>query len=103
MKKNFPLEFFYQVFALIISIIVVHAVYVTLIRPKAATIIEEQNIRIQEEENYTPERSVYVLVRDFEQESCFILALWAFAIMGFKGAQSLRERTLLQNGHSENS
>jgi biopolymer transport protein ExbB/TolQ len=96
MKKNFPVEFFYQVFALIIAIIVVHAVYVTLVRPKAAVIIEEQNIRIEQEENYTPERSVYVLIRDFEQESCFILAIWAFAIMGFKGLQALRERALLQ-------
>jgi biopolymer transport protein ExbB/TolQ len=96
MKKNFPVEFFYQVFALIIAIIVVHAVYVTLVRPKAAAIIEEQNIRIQQEENYTPERSVYVLIRDFEQESCFILAIWAFAIMGFKATQALRERALLQ-------
>ena len=96
MKKNFPVEFFYQVFALIISVIVVHAVYVTLVRPQAAAIIEEQNIRIQQEENYTPERSVYVLVRDFEQEACFILAFWAFAIMGFKAWQAIRERTLLQ-------
>jgi hypothetical protein len=96
MKKNFPVEFFYQVFALIIAVIVVHAVYVTLVRPKAAAIIEEQNIRIQQEENYTPERSVYVLVRDFEQEACFILAFWAFAIMGFKSMQAIRERSLLQ-------
>jgi len=71
-------------------------VYVTLVRPQAAAIIEEQNIRIQQEENYTPERSVYVLIRDFEQEACFILAFWAFAIMGFKALQALRERTLLQ-------
>ena len=96
MKKNFQLEFFYQVFALIIAVIIVHAVYVTLVRPQAAAIIEEQNIRIQQEENYTPERSVYVLIRDFEQEACFILAFWAFAIMGFKALQALRERTLLQ-------
>jgi len=96
MKKNLPVEFFYQVFALIISIIIVHAIYVTLVRPKAAAIIEEQTIRIQQEENYTPERSIYVLIRDFEQEACLILALWSFAIMGFKGMQALRERTLLQ-------
>ena len=96
MKRSFSLEFLYQVFALIASIIVVHAVYVTLVRPQAAAILAEQAIRIQQEANYTPERSVYVLIRDFEQESCFILMLWAFAIMGFKAWQTLRERSLLE-------
>jgi biopolymer transport protein ExbB/TolQ len=98
MKKNFPVEFVYQVFALIASIILVHAVYVTLVRPKAAAVLAEQAVRIQAEQNYTPERSVYVLVRDFEQEACIILALWAFAIMGFKAWQALAERRLLDAG-----
>jgi len=98
MKKNFPVEFVYQVFALVAAIIVVHAVYVTLVRPKAAAVLAEQSIRIEQEANYTPERSVYVLVRDFEQEACFVLALWALAIMGFKARQSLAERRLLDAG-----
>ena len=40
-KKNIPVEFVYQLFALIIAIIVVHAFYVSVIRPNAAEIIEE--------------------------------------------------------------
>jgi len=96
MKRNFPTEFLYQVFALIIAVIVVHAVYVTVVRPRATEVMAEQALRIQEEENYTAERSVWVLIRDFEQESCFILMLWAFSIMGFKAAKSLSERSLLQ-------
>jgi biopolymer transport protein ExbB/TolQ len=51
---------------------------------------------MQQEENYSPDRSIFVLIRDFEQEACFILALWAFAIMGFKAIAALRERSLLQ-------
>jgi biopolymer transport protein ExbB/TolQ len=95
-KRSFPSEFLYQVFALIIAVIVVHAVYVTVVRPKAAAILEEQALRMQQEENYTPQRSVWVLIRDYEQESCFILALWAFAIMGYKATTALKERGLLQ-------
>ena len=34
MKKTFSNEFIFQVFALLISFIIVHAVYVTLIRPE---------------------------------------------------------------------
>ena len=35
MKKAFPTEFVYQVFSLLIAFILVHAIYVTLIRPQA--------------------------------------------------------------------
>jgi hypothetical protein len=44
MKKTFPLsaEFIYQLFALVVIIIVVHAVYVGLIRPRADAILAEQ-------------------------------------------------------------
>jgi biopolymer transport protein ExbB/TolQ len=96
MKRVFPSEFLYQVFALIIAIILVHAIYVTIVRPRATDVLAEQNLRMQEEENYTPERSIYVLVRDFEQESCFVLMLWAFAIMGYKASSAISERSLLQ-------
>jgi biopolymer transport protein ExbB/TolQ len=96
MRKNFPVELVYQVFALIIAIIVVHSVYVTVVRPNAAEVLEAQALRMQQDVNYTPERSIWVIIRDFEQEACFILALWAFAIMGYKGLNALRERSLLQ-------
>jgi biopolymer transport protein ExbB/TolQ len=96
MNRNFGTEFLYQVFALIISVILVHAIYVTVIRPNATAIIAEQTLRIQEEENYTPERSIFVLIRDFEQEACFVLMLWAFSIMGYKATHALGERKLLQ-------
>ncbi|MBN1238524.1 MAG: MotA/TolQ/ExbB proton channel family protein [Gammaproteobacteria bacterium] len=96
MKRTYPSEFLYQVFALIIATIVVHATYVTLVRPRAAAVLAEQSLRMEQEENYSPDRSIFVLIRDFEQEACFILALWAFAIMGYKAIVALRERSLLQ-------
>jgi biopolymer transport protein ExbB/TolQ len=96
MKKNLPTEFIFQLFALLIAVIMVHAVYVALIRPQAAEVMEEQNLMIAEDPNYIVERSFYVIVQDFEQESCFVLMLWAFSIMGYKGWTATRERTLLQ-------
>ncbi len=96
MKRRFPVEFVYQVFALILVIIVVHAIYVTSIRPTAFEVLEAQEVRIAQDPYYIPERSLFVLVRDFEQEACFILMLWAFAIMGFKAVSTLRERALLE-------
>jgi biopolymer transport protein ExbB/TolQ len=74
----------------------VHAVYVTSIRPRATEILAEQALRMEQDVGYTPERSIYVLVRDYEQESCFILMFWAFAIMAYKAYSAIRERSLLQ-------
>ncbi|MBW1895463.1 MAG: MotA/TolQ/ExbB proton channel family protein, partial [Deltaproteobacteria bacterium] len=98
MKKTFPISFetLYQVFSLILIIIVVHALYVALIRPKADAILAERAIRLQEDKSYVTERSVYVLIRDYEQESCFILMFWALAIMGFKSVKTIRQRALLE-------
>jgi biopolymer transport protein ExbB/TolQ len=94
-KKNIPVEFVFQMFALIIAIIVVHAFYVSVVRPNAAQIIEEQNIAAAADPNYVRERRVAVLIKDLEQEACFILMFWALAIMGYKGVKIVGERRLL--------
>ena len=73
MKRNFQTEFLYQVFALIIAVILVHAIYVTVVRPNATEILDEQALQMQEDSDYTVERSLWVLIRDFEQEACFVL------------------------------
>jgi biopolymer transport protein ExbB/TolQ len=96
MRSRFLNEFLYQVFALIIAVIVVHAVYVTSIRPRADEVIKEQALSIEQDVGYSPEPSFYVIMRDYEQESCVILMLWAFAILGYKASGSFRERGLLQ-------
>ncbi len=94
-KKNIPIEFVYQLFALIIAIIIVHAFYVSVVRPNAVQIIEEQNAAAAVNPDYVRERHVWVLVKDLEQEACFILMFWALAIMGYKTVTLLAERQLL--------
>ena len=96
MKRQLPFEFIYQIGALLAAIIVVHLVYITIIRPQADAILESRAERTAAGEVYEPERSLYVVLKDFEQESCFILMFWAMAIMGYKGRNTLRERGLLQ-------
>ena len=98
MRKNFPIsfEFIYQLFALILIIIIVHAVYVAVIRPKADAILAEQAAILDEDKSQVTERSVYVLIKDYEQETCFILMFWALAIMAYKSIVTIRHRALLQ-------
>jgi biopolymer transport protein ExbB/TolQ len=94
-KKNIPVEFVFQLFALVIAIIVEHAFYVAVVRPNAAQVIAEQNVQAAQDPDFVRERSTWVLVKDLEQESCFILMFWALAIMGYKTAMITRERRLL--------
>ncbi len=96
MRKNtYPVEFVYQLASLIIAVIVVHAVYVAWVRPQADAILNQQRIRMQEDPTYIQERHLVVIIRDFEQEACFVLGLWALAIMSFKGWILRREHRLL--------
>lgn len=92
MKHNPVSEFFFQLIALFIAIILVHALYVTLVRPNAQLVLEEQRALQAEGAAYDMDRSFYVIIKDYEQEACFVLMLWATAIMGYKAHLVLRER-----------
>jgi len=89
-------DFIYQVFALIIAVIVVHAVYVAVIRPNADVIMEQQAALQEADPVYVGERSLYVVMRDFEQETCIILMFWAMSIIGLKVVRNRRENQLLE-------
>ncbi|QIB66035.1 MotA/TolQ/ExbB proton channel family protein [Kineobactrum salinum] len=96
MKPRLSPEFTYQLFALLIAIIVVHAVYVGAIRPSADAQLQQQLALQAAGEDFVPERTLAVVIRDFEQEACFILLFWALAIMAYKARNALREQALLQ-------
>jgi biopolymer transport protein ExbB/TolQ len=101
MKHNPLPEFFYQLIALFIAIIIVHAVYVTIVRPGAQTILEEQRALQAEGAAYDMDRSFYVIIKDYEQEACFVLMLWATAIMSYKARFVISERRLLRRSMIE--
>lgn len=94
-RKNIPVEFVYQLFALIISVIVVHAYYVSVVRPNADQVVEAQDAAAAADPDYVRERSFWVLIKDWEQEACFVLMFWAFAIMAYKAVKLVNERRLL--------
>ncbi len=88
-------EFYYQLIALMVSIIVVHTIYITIVRPRAEEVLHEQAERQAAGDFTELKRSGYVVIKDYEQEACFILALWATAIIGFKMRQSTLDRQFL--------
>ena len=97
MRNSRPSEFVYQVAALFIALIVVHSIYVTVVRPRAEVDFALQAALMQADPDAVPERSVWIIVRDFEQEACFVLMLWAMAMMAAKWIATTREARLLDS------
>lgn len=95
MKQKYLSEVIYQIFALIIVIIVVHAVYVAVIRPNADIVVQQQTAMQEADNSYVPPQSIYIVLRDFEQETCIILFLWALSMIGMKMSRTMKERALL--------
>ena len=97
MKGKMSSSFVIQALALIAIVIVVHTFYASFIRPNANAIIADRAERLANDELFVPERSFYVTIRDYEQETCFILMFWALFIMGLKTTRVMSERKLLES------
>tara|TARA_B100000963_G_scaffold246056_1_gene215428 strand:+ start:361 stop:1188 length:828 start_codon:yes stop_codon:yes gene_type:complete len=78
-NSNFPLELVYNLGTLMFSIIFVHTIYLTLIRPRAQALIT-----IAEQKGVSVERVFSVIMKDPEQELCIILMFWAIFMIGSK-------------------
>jgi len=88
-------EMFFQLIALLLSIVIIHTIYVSVVRPNAESIIRQQSeLAAAGAQEETP-RSFFIIIKDLEQESCFILMCWSLAIMGYKGRKSNREDYML--------
>lgn len=94
-RNQIPAELIYQIFSLLIAFIIVHSIYISVIRPQADTFMQHEHRLMLEDTSYVQKRNFYVVVRDYEQEACFILMIWAMAIMAFKGLSSWRQNKLL--------
>ncbi len=96
MRKLFPTELIYQVFSLLVAFIVVHAIFVAVIRPNADAFLIEERAKLNIDRNYEIKQSAYVVLRGYEQEACFVFMLWALAIIGFKTTHTYRQRKQLE-------
>lgn len=77
------------IIALAISTVSVHAVYVTIILPRA-----EQALFIARESGLTAARTLAVILKDYEQETCIILMFWGIYLIFEKGYTIVKHRYL---------
>ena len=95
-RLQYPSEFFVTLFALIFTIIVVHATYVAWIRPQGEAITQAELARMKEDRMYVPQRSFLLVIKDIEQEGEIVHFVWAMLIIGYKALLVRRERKILE-------
>jgi len=95
MKTRYPKEFLYSLGSLLAAVVVVHAIWSMWVRPNAQAVLAVQAEAMRKDPNYVPERSMFVIMKDWEQESCVILMIWAIAMIVLKNSSTRREQEML--------
>ena len=83
--------------ALLVGIaIAVQITYSLVVQPRAQAWIETQRALVAAHPGYRPERSFFVIIKDREQQTTIIIALWAAVLSFMQFAETRRQRKLLE-------
>ena len=95
--KSHTNEMFFQLVALLLAVIVVHAILSPWCGPMPRALFVTMPKWPRQGEDYEVPRSFFIVIKDLEQEACFILMIWALAIMGYKTRNALREQKMFSS------
>jgi biopolymer transport protein ExbB/TolQ len=129
MRSMIGREAVFSVAALLISAILIQTIYATVIRPRAEAILSEPIVPQEQVQPGAPNaaapgtspeaappttgegvpaatptrnlRSVFVILKDYEQEVALILATWALCLIGYQASEVARNRRLLDKNYIE--
>ena len=91
----------YSISALLLSLIVIHSIWTLVIRPRAEAVLG-QRVEIKNA-NVTHRvlqlRSVYVILKDHEQELCVTLCMWSLLLLGRQAWLTQKDRKLLDKDY----
>jgi biopolymer transport protein ExbB/TolQ len=89
----------YSISALLLSVIIVHSIWTLIIRPRAEAVLSQRVTVTQAGTNVKAQvlqlRSVYVILKDHEQELCVTLMLWSLFLLGRQAQDTRASRKLL--------
>jgi len=91
----------YSISALLLSVIVMHSIWTLFIRPRAEAVLA-QKVEVKQGETshrVLQLRSVYVILKDHEQELCVTLCMWSLLLLGRQFLLSQRDRKLLDRDY----
>jgi biopolymer transport protein ExbB/TolQ len=82
---------------LFVIFVIVHTFYTLVVRPEAQAWMAEQKALATQRPDYQPGRSLYVIIKDQEQEATIILAIWAMLLAAHRSVEIRRQRQLLSS------
>jgi biopolymer transport protein ExbB/TolQ len=89
----------YSISALLLSVIIIHSIWTLIIRPRAEAVLSQRVTVVQAGTNVKAQvlqlRSVYVILKDHEQELCVILCLWSLLLLVRQAQDTRLGRQLL--------
>jgi len=92
----------YSISALLLSVIIIHSIWTLIIRPRAEAVLS-QRVEITNTSNVKQQvlqlRSIYVILKDHEQETCVILMLWSLLLIARQGQDTRKGRQLLDRDY----
>jgi biopolymer transport protein ExbB/TolQ len=87
----------YSIAALLLSVIVMHSIWTLIIRPRAEAVLAQRvtvttgSVKAQ----VIQLRSIYVILKDHEQELCVTLCMWSLLLLGRQWQETRKARQLL--------
>ncbi len=97
MNRKLPNEFIFSLVSLALAIVVIHSAYVLHVRPMAEAVMASDREKMAADPNFVTERSIYVIIKDYEQEAEIILMAWALALLAYKALAQRSEQRALEN------
>jgi biopolymer transport protein ExbB/TolQ len=93
----------YSISALLLSVIIIHSIWTLIIRPRAEAVLSQRITVTQAGSNVKAQvlqlRSVYVILKDHEQELCVILCLWSLLLLARQAQDTRLARQLLDRDY----
>src|SRR5678815_3532417 len=91
----------YSISALLLSVIVMHSIWTLIVRPRAGAVLA-QRITVTHKDvkhQVIQLRSVYVILKDHEQELCVTLCMWSLLLLGRQAWITNKDRKLLDKDY----
>ena len=88
----------YSISALLLAVIIIHSIWTLIIRPRAEAVLSHRVTVTNSKDVKTQVlqlRSVYVILKDHEQELCVILCLWSLLLLARQAQDTRLSRKLL--------
>ena len=88
----------YSISALLLAVIIIHSIWTLIIRPRAEAVLSQRVTVVNSKDVKTQVlqlRSVYVILKDHEQEVCVILCLWSLLLLARQAHDTRLGRQLL--------